>query len=143
MNHTKYRPYPIVENLAREWPSRQITKAPMYCSVDLRDGNQALINPLNASQKIEYFKVLVGMGFKHIEISYPSASDTDFEFTRRVIEEEIAPDDVWLQALIPARRELIERSVEAMKEPKKPYSTYTTRQANSKERRYSASPMKR
>lgn len=119
MNHTKYRPYPIVENLAREWPSRQITKAPMYCSVDLRDGNQALINPLNASQKIEYFKVLVGMGFKHIEISYPSASDTDFEFTRRVIEEEIAPDDVWLQALIPARRELIERSVEAMKGAKK------------------------
>jgi len=119
MNHTKYRPYPIVKNIQREWPSRQITKAPIYCSVDLRDGNQALQNPLNVSQKIEYFKTLVGMGFKHIEISYPSASDTDFEFTRRIIEEDIAPDDVWLQVLIPARRELIERSVEAMRGAKR------------------------
>ncbi len=115
MNHTKYRAYPIVKNIAREWPNYQITKAPMYCSVDLRDGNQALQNPLTVEQKIEYFKVLVGMGFKHIEISYPSASDTDFEFTRRIIEEDIAPSDVWLQVLIPARRELIERSVEAMR----------------------------
>ncbi len=115
MNHTKYKPYPVVKNIQREWPSRQITDAPIYCSVDLRDGNQALQNPLTVEQKIEYFKTLVGMGFKHIEISYPSASDTDFEFTRRIIEEEIAPDDVWLQVLIPARRELIERSVEAMR----------------------------
>lgn len=119
MNHTKYRPYPIVKNLAREWPNRQITQAPIYCSVDLRDGNQALQNPLTVEQKIEYFKVLVSMGFKHIEISYPSASDTDFEFTRRIIEEDIAPSDVWLQVLIPARRELIERSVEAMRGAKR------------------------
>ncbi len=119
MSHTKYRPYPIVKNIAREWPNRQITKAPIYCSVDLRDGNQALINPLTVEQKIEYFNELVSMGFKHIEISYPSASDTDFEFTRRIIEEAIAPDDVWLQVLIPARRELIERSVEAMRGAKK------------------------
>jgi len=119
MNHTKYKPYPIVENFKREWPNRQITSAPIYCSVDLRDGNQALQNPLTVEQKIEYFKVLVGMGFKNIEISYPSASDTDFEFTRRIIEENIAPDDVWLQVLIPARRELIERSVEAMRGAKK------------------------
>lgn len=119
MNHTKYKPYPIVKNLVREWPERQITHAPIYCSVDLRDGNQALQNPLTVEQKIEYFKTLVGMGFKHIEISYPSASDTDFEFTRRIIEEEIAPIDVWLQVLIPARRELIERSAEAMRGAKK------------------------
>jgi 2-isopropylmalate synthase len=119
MNHTKYKPYPIVKNLSREWPNRQITHAPIYCSVDLRDGNQALQNPLGVEQKIEYFKTLVGMGFKHIEISYPSASDTDFEFTRRIIEESIAPKDVWLQVLIPARRELIERSVEAMRGAKR------------------------
>ena len=79
MNHTKYKPYPIVKNIQREWPSHQITYAPIYCSVDLRDGNQALQNPLTIEQKIEYFRVLAGMGFKHIEISYPSASDTDFE----------------------------------------------------------------
>lgn len=119
MNYTKYKPYPIVENFVREWPSRQITSAPIYCSVDLRDGNQALQNPLSVEQKIAYFDVLVGMGFKHIEISYPSASDTDFAFTRRVIEDGLAPDDVWLQTLIPARRELIERSVEAMMGAKK------------------------
>ncbi len=119
MNYTKYKPYPIVENFKREWPSRQITSAPIYCSVDLRDGNQALQNPLSVEQKIAYFDVLVGMGFKHIEISYPSASDTDFAFTRRVIEDGLAPDDVWLQTLIPARRELIERSVEAMRGAKK------------------------
>lgn len=119
MSHTKYKPYPVVKNIQREWPNRQITHAPIYCSVDLRDGNQALQNPLGVEQKIEYFKTLVGMGFKHIEISYPSASDTDFEFTRRIIEEAIAPEDVWLQVLIPARRELIERSVEAMRGAKK------------------------
>jgi 2-isopropylmalate synthase len=119
MSHTKYKPYPVVKNIQREWPSRQITHAPIYCSVDLRDGNQALQNPLGVEQKIEYFKTLVGMGFKHIEISYPSASDTDFEFTKRIIEEAIAPEDVWLQVLIPARRELIERSVEAMRGAKK------------------------
>ncbi len=115
MNHTKYRPYPVVKNIKREWPGRQIEHAPMYCSVDLRDGNQALQNPMSVEQKIDYFKMLVGMGFKHIEISYPSASETDFGFTRRVIEEDLAPDDVWLQVLIPARKELIERSVEAMR----------------------------
>jgi len=119
MNHTKYKPYPMVKNIKREWPERQIEKAPIYCSVDLRDGNQALQNPLSIEQKIEYFKMLVGMGFKHIEISYPSASDTDFGFTRRVIEESLAPNDVWLQVLIPARYELIERSVEAMRGAKK------------------------
>lgn len=119
MNYTKYKPYPIVKNFAREWPNRQITSAPIYCSVDLRDGNQALQNPLSVEQKIAYFKVLVEMGFKHIEISYPSASDTDFAFTRRVIEEDLASSDVWLQVLIPARRELIAKSVEAMRGAKK------------------------
>ena len=82
MSFEKYEKYPIVENFKREWADKQITQAPIYCSVDLRDGNQALINPLTIEQKLEYFKVLVKMGFKQIEVSYPSASDTDFNFTK-------------------------------------------------------------
>ena len=115
MGFEKYEKYPIVENFKREWADKQITQAPIYCSVDLRDGNQALINPLTIEQKLEYFKVLVKMGFKQIEVSYPSASDTDFNFTRKLIEENIVPDDVAIQILIPAKKEWIKRSVEAMK----------------------------
>jgi 2-isopropylmalate synthase len=119
MQFNKYTRYNSVKNIAREWPTRAITKAPIYCSVDLRDGNQALVNPLSIEQKKEYFKVLVEMGFKHIEVSYPSASQTDFNFTRALIEEDLVPDDVYLQVLIPAREELIDRSVEAMRGVKK------------------------
>ncbi len=119
MKHNKYRQYPIVENFNRTWPNNAITKAPIYCSVDLRDGNQALVSPLNIEQKVEYFSTLVGMGFKHIEASYPSASQTDFDFTRKIIEEGLVPDDVYLQVLIPARDELIDRSVMAMRGVKK------------------------
>jgi len=119
MLHKKYRQYPIVKDFKREWPNNAINHAPIYCSVDLRDGNQALINPLNIEQKLKYFQVLVGMGFKHIEVSYPSASDTDFNFTRKLIEEDLVPDDVYVQVLIPARKELIDRSVEAMRGVKK------------------------
>lgn len=119
MKHNKYRQYPIVKNIHREWPNHTINKAPIYCSVDLRDGNQALINPLNIEQKMEYFQVLVDLGFKHIEVSYPSASDTDFNFTRKLIDENKVPDDVYLQVLIPARNELIDKSVEAMRGVKK------------------------
>ncbi len=85
MTYKKYRQYPIVKNFVRTWPNNQITKAPIYGSVDLRDGNQALINPLNIEQKLEYFNTLVKMGFKQIEVSYPSASDTDFNFTRKLM----------------------------------------------------------
>ena len=119
MKHNKYRQYPVVEKFNREWPNNTITKAPVYCSVDLRDGNQALVNPLGIEQKVEYFKVLADMGFKHIEVSYPSASDTDFNFTRKLIEEDMVPDDVYIQVLIPARAELIDKSVEAMRGVKK------------------------
>ena len=115
MSFEKYEKYPIVENFKREWADKQITQAPIYCSVDLRDGNQALINPLTIEQKLEYFEVLVKMGFKQIEVSYPSASDTDFNFTRKLIEENIVPDDVAIQILIPAKKEWIKRSVEAMR----------------------------
>ena len=119
MSFKKYRQYPIVTNIVRQWPNNAITKAPIYCSVDLRDGNQALINPLNIEQKLEYFHYLVKMGFKHIEVSYPSASQTDFDFTRKIIDENLVPEDVFIQVLIPARKELIQRSVEALKGAKK------------------------
>lgn len=114
MSFKKYRQYPIVENMKRIWPNNTISKAPIYCSVDLRDGNQALVNPLTVKQKIEYFNQLVKMGFKNIEVSYPSASDTDFNFTRKLIEENLVPDDVFIQVLIPAKKEWIKKSVEAM-----------------------------
>jgi len=104
MSFKKYRQYPIVKNIVRQWPNNSITKAPIYCSVDLRDGNQALVNPLSVEQKVEYFNYLVKMGFKHIEVSYPSASDTDFAFTRKIIEEDLVPDDIFIQGLIPARK---------------------------------------
>ena len=114
MTYKKYRQYPIVKNMNRRWPNNTISKAPIYCSVDLRDGNQALVNPLTVKQKIEYFNQLVKMGFKNIEVSYPSASDTDFNFTRKLIEENLVPDDVFIQVLIPAKKEWIKKSVEAM-----------------------------
>lgn len=114
MQFKKYRPYERVENIQRDWPNKQITQAPIYCSVDLRDGNQALVNPLGIEQKLEYFNTLVKMGFKQIEVSYPSASDTDFGFTRMLIENNLVPDDVAIQILIPAKKEWIKRSVEAM-----------------------------
>ena len=118
MSFKKYQQYHTVKNFKREWADKQITQAPIYCSVDLRDGNQALVNPLTIEQKLEYFKVLVKMGFKQIEVSYPSASDTDFNFTRKLIEEDLIPNDVFIQVLIPAKKEWIKKSVEAMKDVK-------------------------
>ena len=119
MSFKKYQQYHTVKNFKREWADKQITQAPIYCSVDLRDGNQALINPLTIEQKIEYFNWLVKIGFKNIEVSYPSASDTDFGFTRKLIEEDLIPNDVFIQVLIPAKKEWIKKSVEAMKGVKK------------------------
>ena len=119
MSFTKYQQYPSVKNFKREWADKQITQAPIYCSVDLRDGNQALVNPLTIEQKIEYFNTLVKMGFKQIEVSYPSASETDFQLTRKLIEENLVPDDVFIQVLIPAKKQWIKKSVEAMSGVKK------------------------
>ena len=119
MSFKKYKQYPIVQNFARKWADKQITQAPIYCSVDLRDGNQALVSPLTIEQKIEYFNTLVKMGFKQIEVSYPSASETDFQLTRKLIEENLVPDDVFIQVLIPAKKQWIKKSVEAMSGVKK------------------------
>ena len=110
----KYRPFPPVALPGRQWPNRVLTQAPRWCSVDLRDGNQALAVPMNVSQKLELFQTLVKIGFKEIEVGFPSASNTEFTFNRRLIEENRAPDDVWLQVLVQAREDLIERTVESL-----------------------------
>lgn len=111
---TKYRPFPPIDLPNRQWPSRVLNSAPAWCSVDLRDGNQALAIPMNVSQKLEMFQTLVRIGFKEIEVGFPSASNTEFTFNRRLIEEKRAPDDVWLQVLVQAREDLIERTVESL-----------------------------
>src|SRR5271170_3579407 len=115
----KYSPFPPVVLPDRQWPDRVLTQAPRWCSVDLRDGNQALAVPMNVSQKLELFHALVKCGFKEIEVGFPSASNTEFTFNRRLIEERRAPDDVWLQVLVQAREDLIERTFESLQGAKK------------------------
>ena len=110
----KYRAFESVPLKNRTWPSKVIEKAPIWCSVDLRDGNQALVNPMGIEQKIEFFKLLVKLGFKEIEVGFPSASDTEYVFVRRLIEEKLIPDDVWIQVLCQAREHLIARTFEAI-----------------------------
>ncbi len=111
----KYQPFQHAPKLSdRQWPSRVLTHAPRWCSVDLRDGNQALAVPMNISQKLELFQTLVKIGFKEIEVGFPSASNTEFAFNRLLIEKGHAPDDVWLQVLVQAREDLIERTVESL-----------------------------
>jgi len=111
----KYRPFPAVTLTERTWPDRVITEAPIWCSVDLRDGNQALPVPMTVEEKLEMFDLLVRVGFKEIEIGFPSASDTEFAFMRRLIDEDRIPEDVTVQVLVQTRRHLIERTFEAIK----------------------------
>ncbi|GHC45882.1 2-isopropylmalate synthase [Roseibacillus persicicus] len=111
----KYRAFPKVDLPDRTWPDREITTAPLWCSVDLRDGNQALPVPMSVEEKLEMFDMLVGVGFKEIEVGFPSASETEFQFLRRLIEENRVPDDVTLQVLVQTRQHLIERTFEAFK----------------------------
>src|ERR1017187_4751248 len=115
----KYRPFPPINLPDRQWPNRVLTHAPRWCSVDLRDGNQSLAVPMNVGQKLELFQALVKTGFKEIEVGFPSASNTEFTFNRQLIEEHRAPDDVWLQVLVQAREELIERTFESLVGAKK------------------------
>ena len=112
---SKYRPFTAVALADRTWPDRLITEAPTWCSVDLRDGNQALPIPMSVEEKLEMFDLLVKVGFKEIEIGFPSASDTEFCFMRRLIEEDRIPEDVTVQVLVQTRRHLIERTFEAIK----------------------------
>lgn len=117
-DHRKYRPFTPVRLTDRTWPDKQITQAPLWCSVDLRDGNQALINPMNIDQKTRMFKLLVKLGFKEIEVGFPSASQPDFDFVRKLIEEDLIPDDVTIQVLTQAREDLIARSYESLENVK-------------------------
>jgi 2-isopropylmalate synthase len=116
---TKYQPFPLIDLPNRQWPTRHLTQAPLWCSVDLRDGNQALAVPMNVSQKLEMFDALVKCGFKEIEVGFPSASNTEFSFNRRLIEEKRIPDDVTIQCLVQAREDLIEKTVESLLGAKK------------------------
>jgi 2-isopropylmalate synthase len=111
---SKYRAYPPVHLPDRQWPSRTLTKPPIWCSVDLRDGNQALAVPMNVAQKLELFHALVKCGFKEIEIGFPAASNTEFAFNRTLIERGHIPNDVTVQVLVQAREDLIERTVESL-----------------------------
>jgi len=113
-DHRKYRPFRPLRLKDRTWPDRVITTAPAWCSVDLRDGNQALIEPMNVTQKLQMFELLVRVGFKQIEIGFPAASGPDYDFCRRLIDGGLIPDDVTVQVLTQARPELIERSFEAL-----------------------------
>ena len=115
----KYKAFEPVPSFKRTWPEKTITKAPVWCSVDLRDGNQALINPMGVEQKLEFFDLLVKIGFKEIEVGFPAASDTEFNFMRRLIEENHVPDDVSLQVLCQAREPLIKKTFESLKGCKK------------------------
>ncbi len=112
---TKYKPFIGVKLPDRQWPNQQITQAPIWMSTDLRDGNQALIDPMSIETKLRFFKELVKIGFKEIEVGFPSASDIDFNFVRLLIEENHIPDDVTIEVLVQARYELIERTVESLR----------------------------
>ena len=111
----RYAPFIPVDLHDRTWPTKQITKTPQWCSVDLRDGNQALIDPMDPARKLAMFKLLVSMGYKEIEVGFPSASQMDFDFVRKIIEENLIPDDVVIQVLTQAREPLIRRTYESLK----------------------------
>jgi 2-isopropylmalate synthase len=111
----KYRPFPPINLPDRTWPTRTLTAAPTWCSVDLRDGNQALIEPMDCARKMRLFKQLLQIGFKEIEIGFPSASQTDFNFTRELIEGALIPTDVTVQVLTQARADLITRTFESLR----------------------------
>jgi len=112
---SKYKPFAPIALPDRTWPSRVITSPPVWCSVDLRDGNQALIEPMDAERKLRMFRLLVKLGYKEIEIGFPAASQTDFDFARKLIEQDLIPEDVTVQVLTQAREPLIKRTFEALK----------------------------
>ncbi|WFR58191.1 2-isopropylmalate synthase [Anaerocolumna sp. AGMB13025] len=115
LNYTRYQKVPVVDFPERQWPNKQIEKAPIWCSVDLRDGNQALIEPMVVEEKIEYFTLLVKLGFKEIEVGFPSASQIEFDFLRQLVDRKLIPDDVVVQVLVQCREHLLKRTFEALK----------------------------
>lgn len=114
MNYQKYRRNPVIDYPERQWPGKEIEKAPIWCSVDLRDGNQALVDPMVVEEKIEMFQYLIKLGFKEIEVGFPAASQIEFDFLRHLIEHDMIPDDVYVQVLTQCREELIARTFESI-----------------------------
>ena len=114
LNFRRYQSAPVVDFKERTWPNKQITKAPIWCSVDLRDGNQALIEPMVVEEKIEFFKLLVRLGFKEIEVGFPSASQIEYDFLRPLVDRKLIPDDVVIQVLVQCRDHLIQKTFEAL-----------------------------
>lgn len=119
LNYTRYKRNPVIDLRDREWPNKEIEKAPIWCSVDLRDGNQALIEPMVVEEKIEFFNLLVKLGFKEIEVGFPSASQIEYDFLRQLVERKLIPEDVTVQVLVQCREHLIEKTFEALKGIKK------------------------
>lgn len=115
LNYKKYKRFETIKLTERTWPNNIITKAPIWCSVDLRDGNQALVNPMTVEEKVEMFNLLLQLGFKEIEIGFPSASQIEYDFLRKLVEDNMIPDDVYVQVLTQARPHLIERTFESIK----------------------------
>ena len=114
LNYKRYRKNPVIDFPERTWPNKEITKAPTWCSVDLRDGNQALIDPMIVSEKIEFFQYLVKLGFKEIEVGFPAASQIEYDFLRELIDRKLIPDDVIVQVLTQCREELIDRTFDSI-----------------------------
>lgn len=119
LNYKKYKRFETIKLKDRTWPDNEIVKAPIWCSVDLRDGNQALINPMTVDEKVEFFKLLVKLGFKEIEVGFPSASQIEYDFLRKLVDENHIPDDVVVQVLTQARPHLIKKTFESLKDVKK------------------------
>lgn len=119
LNYKRYKRNPVLHYPERQWPNKEIEKAPVWCSVDLRDGNQALIDPMVVHEKIEMFEYLIKMGFKEIEIGFPAASQIEFDFLRQLVDRKLIPDDVCVQVLTQCREELIDRTFESIKGIKK------------------------
>ena len=114
LNYQRYKRVPLIDLPDRQWPNRQIEKAPAWCSVDLRDGNQALIEPMVVEEKIEMFNLLVKLGFKEIEIGFPAASQIEYDFLRQLVERKLIPDDVIVQVLTQCREHLLTRTFESL-----------------------------
>lgn len=115
LNYQRYKRVPVINYPERQWPYKEIEKAPIWCSVDLRDGNQALIEPMSLEEKIEFFQMLLAIGFKEIEVGFPAASETEYQFLRTLIEQNMIPDDVTIQVLTQAREHIIKKTFEAVK----------------------------
>ena len=119
LNYKRYKRVPVVNFPERTWPNKEIEKAPVWCSVDLRDGNQALVEPMVVEEKVEMFNLLVKLGFKEIEVGFPAASQIEYDFLRTLVDRKLIPDDVEVQVLVQCREHLIKRNFEALKGIKK------------------------